>query len=269
MSVVGHREDMISGEEAVTLHEGFVRQQAMRWKLMLPHLDLDDLLQEGRIALVMAQRTFDPGRGVVFLTYAGRAVQVRMKNFVHRAAHTIRMPRHRLFEAPGMVSLDVTVFDDTHETLHALVADEGESGWEQDDRHVKLHRAITRLREVERHVVMECLVRGRIQREVAVEMQCSHTWVQQLLDKAMKSLRRAMGVAMPKDPDLMGWVPMKQWLADEGRRLNVSPQAVRVQMYRGTRPMPEIKRVKGRYFVRVNAETMQDQNSKLKGEHNQ
>ena len=133
----------------------------------------------------------------------------------------------------------------------ALAVPPAEDEWEVDDRHARVMRAVSRLREVERRVVDECIIKGRKQRDVAGEMGCSHTWVQHLLDKAMKSLRRALHVRIENDESLNGWVPLKQWLADEASKLNVSPQAVRVAMYRGTRPMPETKRIKGRHFVRV------------------
>lgn len=198
MSMPGHREDVIGANEAVALHEGFVRQQAMHWKLMLPQLDLDDLLQEGRLGLVMAQRTFDPRRGVVFLTYAGRAVQVRIRNYVHRTAHTIRVPRYRLFEAPGMESLDVALFDDSEETRHAQLADPAEMPWEGDDRHVRMIKAMEGLHGHERHVLLECLGKGRPQREVAGEIQRSHTRVQQLIESGLAKLRRSLGLAIEK-----------------------------------------------------------------------
>lgn len=199
MSVIGHREDVIGVDEALTLHEGFVRMQAMRWKQMLPQLDLDDLLQEGRLALALAQRTFDPRRGVVFLTYAGRAVHVRIRNYVHKTAHLIRVPRYRLFEAPGVESLDVMAFDDSDETRHAMLADPAEAGWEQDDRHVRMMAAMQGLHAHERHVLMECLGRGRAQREVAGEIGRSHTRVQQLVVSGLMKIRKAMRVAASGD----------------------------------------------------------------------
>ncbi len=194
MSIMGQREDVISAAEALTLHEGFVRMQAMRWKQMLPQLDLDDLLQEGRIGLTLAQRTFDPRRGVVFLTYAGRAVHVRIRNYVHKTAHVIRVPRYRLFEAPSVESLDVMAFEDSDETRHSLVADTTEMAWEHDDRHVAMMNAMQGLHAHERHVMRECVGKGRPHREVAAEIGRSHTRVQQLVVSGLTKLRKAMKV---------------------------------------------------------------------------
>lgn len=251
MSVMSRPEDGLNASEVLAMHEGFVRSRALRWVKSLPHLDkhFDDLMQEGRIGLWQAMQRFDPSRGVQLLSYAGKAVDYWMMTFVNRRSHLVRF---KAGEEISMVWLDAPMDGDKEFTMHgALVVPSQDDEWEADDRHARLMRAVSRLREIERRVVDEVIIKGRTQREVAVEMGCSHTWVQQLLDKAMKSLRRALHVRIENDDNLNGWVPLKQWLADEASKLNVSPQAVRVAMYRGTRPMPETKRIKGRHFVRV------------------
>jgi RNA polymerase sigma factor (sigma-70 family) len=250
MSAMSRAEDGLSAAEALALHEGFVRSRALRWVGSLPHLEkhFDDLMQEGRIGLWEALRCFDASRGVVLLTFAGKVVDRRMMRFVNRWSNLVRFERG---QTPVIICMDAPMESDERNRLDALMASPtAEHEWEGDDRHARVMRAVSRLREVERRVVEEVILKGRTQREVSVEMGCSHTWVQQLLEKAMKSLRRAMHVRMETDECEDGWVPMKQWLADEAAKLNVSPQAVRVAMYRGTRPMPETKRIKGRYFVR-------------------
>lgn len=250
MSVAMHREDVIGADEALALHEGFVRSRALRWVAKLPHLDMhiDDLMQEGRIGLWQGLQKFDPTRGVELLTYAGKWVDNLMRNFVERRSHLVRFGRGREI---SMVWLDAPMDGDEEFTLHGLLAaPESDDAWELDDRHARLMQAVSRLREVERRVVEECLIKGRVQRDVAQEMGCSRTWVQQLLDKAMKSLRRALHVSIETDANLDGWVPLRQWLAEEGQKRNVSGGAVRAQIERGVRPMPETKRVKGRIFVR-------------------
>lgn len=250
MSVAMRVQDQI-GVAEVLRHEGFLRSRVQRWVAKLPHLAMheDDLMQEGRLGLMWAANHFEEHRGVMFLSFAGKAVDSFMRNFVNRRSHLVRFPQGAPME---MVWLDAPMEHGVRPLADCLPMPEPEV-WERDDKHAKLMMAVRRLREVERRVVVECLMRGRIQREVAVEMGCSHTWVQQLLDKAMKSLRRAMGVRIDKDDNTDGWMPLKQWMAEEGEKLNVSGGAIRAQIERGVRRMPETKRVKGRIFVRVAA----------------
>jgi RNA polymerase sigma factor (sigma-70 family) len=47
--------------------------------------DYADLIQEGRIGLWLAIQRYDPGRGLAFSTFAGRAIRNRVWNAVKRA----------------------------------------------------------------------------------------------------------------------------------------------------------------------------------------
>ena len=40
-----------------------------------------------------------------------------------------------------------------------------------------------------------------------------------------------------------GYVPLKQWLADEAERRGLTPKAVEARMYRGVLPMPPVLRI--------------------------
>ncbi len=79
-------------EALLRLHEGLVRHLLRRhFAWARPHYD--DLLQEGRIALLEAGRRFDPARGG-FAGYASRWIHGRMLRYVREHSRTIRLPSH-------------------------------------------------------------------------------------------------------------------------------------------------------------------------------
>lgn len=61
---------------------GLVLRFAGRYSRWHPSIDIDELIQEGRIGLWDALRGFDPRRGFRFSTYASRAIIRRMIRLV-------------------------------------------------------------------------------------------------------------------------------------------------------------------------------------------
>lgn len=75
-------------DELLRQNERFVAEcahklyRAGRDKHLLSNADLDDLAQEGRIALAKAADTYNQARGSLFLTYAGCAVKAAMLDWL-------------------------------------------------------------------------------------------------------------------------------------------------------------------------------------------
>lgn len=67
-------------------HETRIRHEALRFRGLFA---LDDLLQEGRIAVILAARAFDPKRGIKFWSYAQRAVRNRYLRLLNEKLHRI------------------------------------------------------------------------------------------------------------------------------------------------------------------------------------
>jgi RNA polymerase sigma factor (sigma-70 family) len=61
---------------------GLVKQIALSYAKQAGHVELDDLIQEGHIAVIDAARWFDPNRGYRFSTYAGDCVRRRLFRWV-------------------------------------------------------------------------------------------------------------------------------------------------------------------------------------------
>ncbi|NIR50428.1 sigma-70 family RNA polymerase sigma factor [candidate division KSB1 bacterium] len=61
-------------------------------------LPLADLISEGNIGLMRALKTFDPGKGLKFITYAVWWIRQAMQQAMFNISHTVRLPQNRLRE---------------------------------------------------------------------------------------------------------------------------------------------------------------------------
>jgi RNA polymerase nonessential primary-like sigma factor len=78
-------------------HDRLVWQFALAQRDRLHGLDLDDLVQEGRIGLLEAARRYNPdlrvaGRPVRFTSYARHWIRLALRDALRSASHPIRLP---------------------------------------------------------------------------------------------------------------------------------------------------------------------------------
>lgn len=70
--------------------EGFIRSMAWRYR---GYAELEDLIQEGYLALYSAVSGYDPAAGYKFLTYAGNWIRQAMFRYIQNNG-TVRIPVH-------------------------------------------------------------------------------------------------------------------------------------------------------------------------------
>lgn len=80
-------------EELVAANQGLVRAVARRQGALTPNASLDDVQQEGNIALLHAIDTFDLARGFTFSTYAITWVHQAVTRGAHKT-RLIHVPEH-------------------------------------------------------------------------------------------------------------------------------------------------------------------------------
>ena len=73
--------------------KGFIHTIAWRYKGLA---ELEDLEQEGCLALYPAIDGYDPERGVKFLTYAENWIRQRMVRYIQNSGSCFRLPVHCL-----------------------------------------------------------------------------------------------------------------------------------------------------------------------------
>ena len=82
--------DIGAGAELLRNVEGLIRHQAS--KMCRDDSLLEDLLQEGRAAILAAAGDYDSGRGALFLTYALPRIRAAMVEYLAKAGLPVSMP---------------------------------------------------------------------------------------------------------------------------------------------------------------------------------
>jgi RNA polymerase sigma factor (sigma-70 family) len=178
-------------------HEGFLRSCANDWLKVVGESGLPDLLQEGRVALVLAAKSYDPERGVKFISYAGRAIRTRMHRWVMRMGQIVKLPSNEKFWWVGEMRLDAPMFGDdgSETTMHAVFTVPVESEWVEEDAHVKMQSLLSRLDEREMQILRRAFWDGVPLRKLPEEFGITYTRVQQIASGALRKLRGWMGAA--------------------------------------------------------------------------
>ncbi len=141
-------------DQRIADNMGWIVQQAQKYAANHPGVDLDDLIQQGRLAIVRADKTFDARRGVKFLTYAIPWIRSYMDRWSKDHSKTVRIPNNRWSGKPENrvrtteVSMDAPLgSDDESQTWADLLGVEETTTAEatQDERHELLCAALDKL----------------------------------------------------------------------------------------------------------------------------
>lgn len=88
--------DVRAGEELLRNVEGLIRHQAS--KMFRDDSLLEDMLQEGRAAILAAARDYDAERGALFTTYALPRIRAAMVEYLARASLSVSIPAGRYLQ---------------------------------------------------------------------------------------------------------------------------------------------------------------------------
>lgn len=178
--------------ERVDSCTGWVVTQAR--KLSMRHnVDVDDLMQEGRLGALTAAQKFDPTKGAKYFTYAVYWIRHRMDRFVKNCAKDVRVPVHRFWEHKTFEnSLDAPVGEDGDATLGDLMGVEEGVTHEADkaDRVELLQAALAKLPERERGVLHARFFQDKTLKEIGSGLGVSRQRARQIEFKALKTLRK-------------------------------------------------------------------------------
>lgn len=170
-------------EEMIEKHIAYVYWSTQRYLHNFPGVDVDDLVQEGRIALAKAAEKFD-GR-CKFISFAAFHVRGRMLRFCRMHSQTINAPLSK-FQFFDFADWDAPAGDEGRPLSETMAADEPEDSLMGD----RLASLLRRLHESEREVVRlyywDCLTLQQIADRRGVSRQA----VNQMLDKALAKMRR-------------------------------------------------------------------------------
>lgn len=176
-------------------HEGFLAKCALFWCSKNSFIEFDDLMQEGRIALLLAAER-DDKRGSL-LSYAKWYIHRAMRKHVMEFETPVRLG-DRVFAKVGDMGgamqrrpLDAPLFDGSTDTLaDRLGAPEPEEALsEMDDLTALVAKAMKRLKPQQQAVLKARFIDGRKLREVAEDYGVTMERIRQIEAKALRLLR--------------------------------------------------------------------------------
>ncbi len=161
-------------------------------------LGRDDILQEARLAMLVAARTFDPGRGYAFSTYAYRVITNRLRNYLGDAG-PIRVPPNSIKSAATPAIREAAlramrlrhVGDDSYRLRRTADAERLDT--REERRREWLAVALTKLGPRAQRILRETFgLDGREPRgpgEIAADMGCARSTVRVKRSEVMGWLR--------------------------------------------------------------------------------
>lgn len=86
------------------LHDGLVFRIAEQYRRRAGDLEIEDLIQSGRIGLVIACRRYDRSMGSKFSTYAVHWIKRFIRDEIMNCGHYIRIPKYHHTVCPDRIS---------------------------------------------------------------------------------------------------------------------------------------------------------------------
>lgn len=171
----------------------FVLKNAHQWHRAHPTVELQDLVQEGNLALMEAHQRFDPTKGANFMTYAAYWIRSYMKRFVAHMRDTIRIPEGQFGKIRMECdSLDRAVMNDSDTTLGEMIAAPEAEEQIQDDKDTveMLKAALKRLKPIEQQVIKARFMDQRTLDDVSHDYGLTRERIRQIQNKALAKLRK-------------------------------------------------------------------------------
>jgi RNA polymerase sporulation-specific sigma factor len=153
---------------------------AEKWRVSYPGVAFADVIQEAQLGLWKACRTYDPGKGAKFSTYAARCIdnQIRMFN---------RGMRRRLVREMSLQTVISTETDGQEVTLEDILTRE-------DDTEMKLllKEALKAATSRSERLFITYTLGEDTQRSIARELGLSQSYISRLVIKGMMRLRKKL-----------------------------------------------------------------------------
>lgn len=187
--------DLAEQTELLARHEGFLMGHARHWARMNPHVSLEDLMQEGRLALLQAHARHD-GRGSL-LTFATWPVRRAMRNHVMAFEQPMRLSRHYFSHVNQIatrcqrLALDEPLSNDREATRADLLVmpEPEEELCQMSDVMALVEAAMLKLKPQQQAVLKARYLDGRKLREVATDHGVSKERIRQIEHTALRLLR--------------------------------------------------------------------------------
>ncbi len=168
-------------------------------------VELDDLIQEGALALYTAVEKYDPASGNTFMTYAGTAVINGMRQYIRSQ---IRLFTNRITIEDGhtVVSMDEPLDDETDDTYHDVAFDHTlptpEQAYIHKETMAELHEALDGIGDRERQYLLYRYGftddREHTRNETGEHFHFTESRVKKEEEAALSAIRHELWVVIPE-----------------------------------------------------------------------
>lgn len=227
--------DRRAGDTMLIMYDGFIRAQAIRWRVAV---EVDDAIQVARGGFLVALGRYDPDRGSL-LKCCSIWIRASLMRYRRNLARTVRLPSY-LYDAmakkddpvrreearsawrtTGCISMETRIHEDqtVEDLLVAAGEQQDEELWNlQQDRTLQwlAQMALSSLNDRQRDILQRRYM-GEVEEtleEIAESYKVTRQRIQQLEAEAAKKLRVRLGMVPYRN--------FKTWLA-EARTIMTSP----------------------------------------------
>lgn len=182
-----------NAERRIAENMGWITTQARKYHHWYG-ADLDDLIQQARIAVAESSRTFKKGKGANFLTWASFKIRAHLQRWCkyrHALIHTPDSDRGRAARI-NVVSIHAPIDDDRE--LEEILLPQAETVTESadaGDRRALVQRALRRLTARERRILNWRFVDELSLDDIAEKLNLSRARIGQIETGAIRKLRRS------------------------------------------------------------------------------
>ena len=170
---------------AVLQLNAYIHREALKFKHSYPFssLDLEDIVQEGRLGAIKAAKRYDPARGVQFITFAAYSIRAAMREAVGKGM--IHTPR-------GQKGVPVALLDS--QQLGSLEAFDQSDLTEDLEKRDLLERALVQIKKLPeaRASLLLRYANGETLAEIAKAMGFSRQRASQILKECTTRIRAEM-----------------------------------------------------------------------------
>ena len=193
MDIRGEDVKTAEPEQLIEAYSGFVAKIAARYAQMIKDtgaIDIDDLRQEGNIALLSARDTYNPAEDISFSTWAAGYIKNRIRRAIgYKTDGTMKEQPALILDAPppglespdGVSLIDTLPSDDEPPEALVMLSEERE----------EVRKAVDRIQnQTQKEIIKSVFFQGKGYKETAEEMNTTVDFIRGKKESALTTLRR-------------------------------------------------------------------------------